>query len=125
VGSNVGQLAESVLVEPFPQLIAGTPLNWGYDQRTRAFQVAYTTAKGNGHGRFAPGAITEIATPRHIYGRPYAVHVHNGAVVSRRGAGLLRIAACPGARKVLVEVFRSGQNRDSCRHAPLVPIVSL
>ncbi len=115
VGANVGQLALHTLVEPFPQLVAGTPLSWRYNRQTRAFQLLYSTAKANGDGRFAAGAITEIATPRVIYGRPYAVHVQGVAIVSRPGARILEIAACPGARNLSVLVLRSGRDRESCR----------
>jgi endoglycosylceramidase len=115
LGANVGRLALHILVEPFPQLIAGTPLSWSYNRQTKRFQLRYSTAKTSGHGRFEAGAITEIATPRVIYGRPYAVHVHGGAIVSRPAARILDIAACPGAREVSVQVLRSGRDRESCR----------
>jgi endoglycosylceramidase len=115
VGANVGQLALHILVEPFPQLIAGTPLAWGYSQQTKTFQLRYSTAKVGGHGRFAAGALTEVATPRVIYARPYAVRVRGGAVVSRPGAGILEVAACPGARTISVQVLPSGRDRESCR----------
>jgi endoglycosylceramidase len=115
VGANVGQLALHTLVEPFPQLIAGTPLSWGYDRQTKTFRLRYSTAKADGAGRFAARAITEIATPRLIYGRPYAVTAHGGAIVSRPGAPTLEIAACPGAGHISVEVRRSGRDRESCR----------
>lgn len=115
LGANVGQLALHTLVEPFPQLIAGTPLSWGYNRQTKMLRLRYSTAKADGAGRFPPGAITEIATPRLIYGRPYAVHVHGAAIVSRPGARILKIAACPGARNISLQVFRSGRDRESCR----------
>lgn len=117
VGANVGQLALHVLVEPYPQLIAGTPLSWAYTRQTRTFELRYSTSKASGGGRFAAGAVTEIATPRLIYGRPYAVHVRGGAVISPRGAPVLEIAACPGARTISVQVLPSGRDREACRRA--------
>ncbi len=114
-GSNVGRFAQGLLVEPFPQLIAGTPISWSYDGLRRTFRLRYSTAKGRGRGRFAAGAVTEISTPRFIYGRPYAVHVQGGAIVSPRGAPVLEIAACNGARKISVQVLASGRDRQSCR----------
>jgi endoglycosylceramidase len=114
-GSNVGRFAQSLLVEPFPRLIAGTPIAWAYNRRQRTFQLRYSTARVGGRGRFAEGAITEISTPRFIYGRPYAVHVQGGAIVSTRGAPVLEIAACGGARKISVMVLPSGRDRQSCR----------
>lgn len=116
-GSNVGRFAQSLLVEPFPRLIAGTPIAWAYNQLNKSFTLRYSTAKASGRGRFAPGAVTEISTPQFIYQRPYAVHVRGGAIVSPRGAPVLEIAACSGARKISVEVLRSGRDRQSCRRS--------
>jgi endoglycosylceramidase len=114
-GSNLGLFAMSILVEPFPRLIAGTPRSWSYDRQTNTFELRYSTARAAGGGRFPAGAITEIATPRLIYARPYSVHAQGGAIVSRRGAAVLKIAACPGARKVSVTVLPSGHDRETCR----------
>jgi endoglycosylceramidase len=113
-GSNLGQFAMSVLVEPFPQLVAGTPLSWAYDPATKTFQLRYSTAKANGTGRFPAGAVSRIATPHLIYGHRYAVHVQGGAIASPRGAAVLKIAACRGARKISVRVLPSGRDRQSC-----------
>ncbi len=118
LGSNVGRFAQGILVEPFPHLIAGTPLAWSYERQTKTFRLRYSTARADGRGRFPAGAITEIATPHLIYGRPYAVHVLGGAIVSRSGARILDVAACPGARQVSVQVVRSGRDRESCRLKP-------
>ena len=115
VGANVGQLALHILVEPYPQLIAGTPRSWGYNGQTKRFQLRYSTARADRSGWFGSGTITQIATPRLIYRRPYAVHVHGGTIVSPRGASVLEIAACPGAREVSVQVLPGGRRRESCR----------
>ncbi len=116
-GSNVGRFAQGILVEPFPQLIAGTPISWSYSRQKKTFQLRYSTAKVRSRGRFAAGAITEISTPQFIYGRPYAVHVRGGAIISARGAPVLEIATCGGARKISIEVLPSGRDRQSC-HRP-------
>lgn len=115
LGANVGQFGLGILTEPYPQRIAGTPLSWGYDHRTGTFGLRYSTARVSGRGRFPAGASTEIATPGRVYGGRYAVQVRGGAIASRRGAGVLRIEACRGARRVTVTVLRSGHSRESCR----------
>jgi endoglycosylceramidase len=115
IGSNLGQLALSTLVEAFPHVISGTPLSWGFDRQTKTFRLRYSTARVDGHGRFAASAVTGIATPPIIYGGHYAVHVHGGAILTRHGAPTLEIAACPGARTISIEVLDSGRNRESCR----------
>jgi endoglycosylceramidase len=117
VGSNLGAFAISILVEPFPHVVAGTPVAWAYDPVTKIFELRYSTTKANGNGPFPAGAITEIAVPRVIYGRRYAVHVQGGAIVSKRGAAMLKIAACAGARKIFVRVLPSGRDHESCRAA--------
>jgi endoglycosylceramidase len=114
-GANLRQPTYPVLVEPFPHLIAGTPLSWGYNAQTKTFRLTYATARASGHGRFGRGAITQIATPAVVYGRRYAVHVQGGAIVSRPGAGTLKIAGCRGAGRITVTVLAHGRNRESCR----------
>ena len=104
-----------VLVEPFPHLIAGTPLAWGFDRQTKVFGLRYSTARADGRGRFGRGALTLIATPGVTYAKHYAVHVRGGAIVSAPGARILEVAACRGARTITVTVAPRGRNRSACR----------
>ncbi|HEY2436735.1 MAG TPA: cellulase family glycosylhydrolase [Solirubrobacteraceae bacterium] len=114
-GSNLISGTLRALVEPYPQVIAGTPLSWGFTAGTKTFSFRYSTARASGHGRFARGSLTEIATPALVYGGRYAVQVSGGAIASSRGAGVVLLAACRGARTITVTVRPSGRNRDSCR----------
>ena len=114
-GANLRRPTYPLLVEPFPHLIAGTPLSWSFDRQTSVFTLVYSTARAAGHGRFGAGAVTAVATPGVIYARPYAVHVQGGAILSPRGARTLRIAACRGARRITVTVLPRGRNRASCQ----------
>jgi endoglycosylceramidase len=113
-GSNLVLPTLQALVEPYPQVIAGTPGSWSFDRSSRIFRLRYSTARLSGRGRFAAGSLTEIATPRFVYGGRYAVVVSGGAIASRPGAGVLEIAACRGARTIGVTVTRSGRSRGSC-----------
>src|SRR5205807_5754565 len=97
------------------ELIAGTPLAWGFDAAARKFTLRYRIARASGHGRFRPGSITQIATPAMVYGGHYAVRVRGGAIVSKRGASSLRIASCRRARTIALTVSARGRNRESCR----------
>lgn len=114
-GSNLVMPTLRALVEPYPQVIAGTPLAWGFDPTTKTFELRYTTTRAAHAGRFGAGAITEIATPALVYGGRWAAHVSGGAIVSPRGAAVLRVAACRGARGISVTILRSGRSHGSCR----------
>jgi len=116
-GSNLVLPTLQALVEPYPQVIAGTPQRWSFDAGTRTFSFTFSTTRANGRGRFPARWVTEIATPRLVYGGRYAVTVAGGAIVSRRGASVLRIAACRRARKISVTVLPSGRSHASCRVA--------
>jgi endoglycosylceramidase len=113
-GSNLGSLALRTLVEPYPQVIAGSPQSWGFDATTKTFRLLYSTNRVRGPGRFGASAVTEIATPQLIYGSRYGVRVSQGSIVSRRGASTLRVAACPGAVTISVTVTPTGRTLDSC-----------
>ncbi len=117
-GSNLGSLGLRTLVEPYPQVIAGTPRSWGFDATTRTLRLRYTTARVSGHSRFGAGSITEIATPGLVYAGHYGVRVVGAAILSVRGASVLRVAACPRAGTISVTVTPSGARRGSCRPAP-------
>ena len=117
-GSNLVSGTLGSLVEPYPQVVAGTPQSWSFDRATRRFTFSFTTARANGRGRFGRGWVSEIAIPRLVYPRRYAVRVLGGAIVSRPGARTLRIAACRKARKIEVKVLASGRSHASCRIPP-------
>ena len=117
-GSNLVAGTLGALVEPYPQVIAGTPQSWSFDRASRTLSVRYSTTRASGRGRFAARSLTEVATPPLVYGGRYGVTVSGGAIASRRGASVLEIAACRGARAITVTVRPSGPSRGSCRLAP-------
>ena len=116
-GSNLIMGTLHALVEPYPQVVSGTPSSWSFDRSSRTFSLRFSTDRASGRGRFGAGSLTEIATPRLVYGGRYAVVVSGGAIASRPGAGVLEIAACRGARTIGVSVTRSGRSRGSCAPA--------
>jgi endoglycosylceramidase len=113
-GSNLVQPTLHALVEPYPQVVAGTPTSWSFNASTRAFSFKFTTARARG-GRFRAGSLTDVATPALVYGGRYAARVTGGAIVSRRGAGVLEIVSCPHVSRVTVTVTPSGSSHGSCR----------
>jgi endoglycosylceramidase len=116
-GSNLQLPTLKFLVEPYPQLISGTPLSWGFDQSTRTFNLRYSTVQVGGGRRFRTGAHTEVAAPAMVYAGRYSARATGAAVVSRPGASVLVLAACRGARTVSVTVSPSkyARSRGSCR----------
>jgi hypothetical protein len=114
-GANLNLTTLRLLVEPYPQVIAGTPQSWGFDSTSRTFTFRYSTALAAGGSRFAPGSVTEVAVPRFVYPQGYAPHLDGGAIVSAPHAGVLQILGCPGASTVAVAVSPSGRSHASCR----------
>lgn len=114
-GSNLVMPTLRALVEPYPQLISGTPLSWGFDPQARRFTFRFTTARAGGHRRFTAGAVTAVSTPSLVYSGHYGVRVTGGAIVSKRGAPVLLVASCPRARTISVTVSAAGRNHESCR----------
>ena len=113
-GANLGSLALGTLVEPYPELVAGTPRSWSFDRATRVFRLRYRTSRIDGRGSFTTGSVTVVAIPSFVYGHRYAVSVRGGAIVSSRGSPLLEISPCHGARAVSVIVRARGASSASC-----------
>ncbi|MGP0051055.1 MAG: hypothetical protein ACLPZR_19730 [Solirubrobacteraceae bacterium] len=105
----------NALVEPYPQVIAGTPRSWGFDRATRTFSFRYSTGAATGRRWFPAGSVTEIATPSLDYPAGYAAHVRGAAIDSAARAGILRVSSCPGARTVTVSLTAGKRTSASCR----------
>jgi endoglycosylceramidase len=103
-GANLVTSILGSLVEPYPQVIAGTPRPWRYDHSTRVFSFTYTTRKASGSGSFPAGSVTEIATPRLDYPNGYVAKVTGGIVVSPPRAPVVRVASRPDAATVTVSI---------------------
>jgi len=116
--ANLRTSIADALVEPYPQVIAGTPVSWGFNRSTARFALRYRTARASGHGAFRPGAVTEIAVPALVYAHGYAVHATGAAIVSKAGARVLRIASCPRAKRISVMVKRGSRRSASCHLPP-------
>ncbi len=102
-GSNVNAAKLAVLAEPYPRVVSGTPMSYGFSPATEIFHLTYSTTAPN-HHRFTARACTAILVPEARYPRGYRVSVHGGRVASRAGAGVLEIDQAAGARTVSVTV---------------------
>lgn len=112
--SNLRTSIVDALVEPYPQVIAGTPQSWGFDRSTHTFRLRYTTRRPSGKGRFRAGSVTEIAVPALVFGRGYSVRAQGGTILSAPGARVLRIASCPRARRLTITVAAGRRRSQSC-----------
>jgi endoglycosylceramidase len=86
----------NLLIRPYPQAIAGTPLALSFDTSSKAFSFSYTPGAGT--------APTVIFVPALQYPNGYQVSVQGGTVLSAAGATLLQISNTPGATQVLVKL---------------------
>jgi endoglycosylceramidase len=113
--SNLRPGIIKALVEPYPQLVSGTPLSWGFGRSTKTFHLKYTTARASGHRRFPAGSLTQIEVPDLVYRHGYAVRADGAAIVSEPHNGALTISSCPGVKTVRVTITPAGHSRGSCR----------
>jgi endoglycosylceramidase len=112
-GDNLKTAKLGILVRPYPQLVAGTPKPWTFDQATKEFHLEYSTTRAGG-GSFAGRPLTEVFVPRRQYPAGYAVRADGAAVASPAGAEMLLLQACPGAKSVRVTVTKTGQSAADC-----------
>jgi endoglycosylceramidase len=102
-GSNVNAVKLKVLAEPYPRIVAGTPLSYAFDRATTTFQLSYSTTAPDGHV-FGTGACTAIEIPSVQYPTGYQATVEGGQVLSKPGAGVLEVGSTGGASTVTVTV---------------------
>jgi endoglycosylceramidase len=100
-GTNVKWAKLAVLVRPYPQLIAGTPVGWSWNATDRVFRLTYVTKRPGGR-RLAAGLATQVFVPGLHYRRGYRVRVTGGRVTSMPDAAELTIVATGTAHRVSV-----------------------
>ena len=114
-GTNLVEPTLHALVEPYPQVIAGTPRSWGYERSADTFKLAFSTGSVGDGGAFRTGSLTEVATPPLDYPTGYAAAASGAAIVSPARAVTLELAQCPGTAQVSLTVAPAGQSGGSCR----------
>jgi endoglycosylceramidase len=104
-GANVLTAKLKALAEPYPQIVAGTPVSWSFTNGV--FHLTYRTARATGLGSFAAGAQSQIAVPTIQYPAGYHVAVTGALVTSAPNASTLLLAQKPGTALVTVTVSAS------------------
>lgn len=102
-GANVGQLALHTLVEPYPQVIAGTPKAWRFERSSGSFTLSYLTKKAS-KGNFGAGAVAEVAAPATTYPDGYTASASGASVVSAPNAPVVELSADSGAKKISLSI---------------------
>jgi endoglycosylceramidase len=118
-GDNLKTAKLGVLVRPYPQLVAGTPKSWSFDEASKRFQLDYATARAGG-GAFEGRPPTEVFVPARQYPSGYAARAEGAAIVLAPGSETLELEACPGATEVKLTVTSSGRSSADC--APAVGV---
>jgi endoglycosylceramidase len=107
-GMNVTTSTASILVEPHPLAVAGTPQALSVDPAAHTLSFTWSTERAGG-GTFAADAVTSFEVPAYAYPGGYTATATNGWVTSAPCAPLLTVAAKPGVATVTVEVRPGGK----------------
>ncbi|MBL7487758.1 cellulase family glycosylhydrolase [Frankia sp. AgB1.9] len=112
-GPNVNTAKLATLAEPYPRVVAGTPVSWSFTNGT--FQLVYTTRRADGTRAFPAGAETDIALPAVHFPNGYVVEVDGAKVATPASATVLRLLAQPGASRITVTVTPGKQASGGVR----------
>jgi endoglycosylceramidase len=102
---NLDPVLLDLLVRPYPQAVAGTPLSYFYDPDAARFELHYSTTGPTGQtfeGRHS--ALTRVFIPRLHFGKRYDIEVSGARVVRSKRSQRLRLRARRGAHEVSVTV---------------------
>jgi endoglycosylceramidase len=100
-GDNVLRDKLALIERPYPQAVAGTPLEYAFDPDTRRFTLTYS-ARAPGGKRLPRDLDTAVFTAPIHYPDGYRARVNGGLVVSKPDARVLRIERRRGAPEVKV-----------------------
>jgi endoglycosylceramidase len=106
-GENLVASTASVVVEPHPLAVAGTPQTLTVDSTARTLSFTFSTARPGG-GSYPAGTVTSLEIPALTYPSGYAATATGAWITSAPCATLLTVETMPGAGSVTVEVTPGG-----------------
>lgn len=92
-GTNVNNPVADQIVEPYPQIVAGTPKTYSYDPDTHTFNLEYTTRRVDGCKNFGKCDVTAIVVPSRNYPNGYNVSVEGGKIVKQENTEYVLVHA--------------------------------
>jgi endoglycosylceramidase len=106
-GTNLVASTASVLVQPYPLAVAGTPQELTVDPTASTMSFTWSTAAPGGT-TYPTGTLSTFEAPALTYPNGYTATVTNGWITSAPCAPLLTVIAKPGASTVSVDVQPGG-----------------
>ncbi len=105
----------TALARVYPQAVAGTPISYSFDTKTRVFHLLYVPDT-------AVNAPTSIAVPvARVYPHGYRVHVLGGQVESAANASHVIVANLGSAKSVDVTISPSTPISPATPRPPVTP----
>jgi endoglycosylceramidase len=106
-GSNVLRRKLALLDRPYPQVVAGTPISFGYDRAANTFSLEYRAKSTDGQ-RQPRTRRTRIYVPHSHYPHGYDARVSGARIVSEPDAKYLLLKRQAGAGRVSVKLSPAG-----------------
>lgn len=104
---NIRQNIVNAITRPYPRVIAGTPLSYGYsganaNNQNGTFTFTYSKQNITGCGSVSPQLLTEIFIPKRNYPNGYEVKVVGAHIVSNKNNILLLRRQCDAPKVTVV-----------------------
>jgi endoglycosylceramidase len=102
-GDNLNRAKLKASSRAYPQAVAGTPLDYSFEQSSRHFDLSYSTTMPDGERAPRRSETVVFVPPVHYHGR-YTAKTRGATVVSKPGARRLVLRAERGAQRVSLTV---------------------
>jgi endoglycosylceramidase len=116
-GTNVDQAKLEVLAEPYPRVVSGTPVSYGFDLRSHTFSFRYTTRSPDSRD-FEPGSCTAVVIPPFQFPHGYDVTVTGARVTSAVDSGVLTVSQTGGSVHQVTVVITPGEGSSTTTPDP-------